>query len=50
MHVVVANELRSRYDKLELVFPGGARTLRKAMGAGVRFLALRGSLSFSPLF
>ena len=41
MHVVVGNELHTRYDKMELVFPGGdMRTLRKAMGAGVRVTIL----------
>lgn len=37
MHVVVGNELHSRYDKVELVFPGGdERQINKAKGAGVR--------------
>ncbi len=37
MHVVVGNELHSRYDKVELVFPGGdERQIKKGTGAGVR--------------
>jgi len=37
MHVVVGNELHSRYDKVELVFPGGnERQIKKGKGAGVR--------------
>lgn len=37
MHVVVGNELHSRYDRVELVFPGGdERQINKAKGAGVR--------------
>lgn len=36
MHVVVGNELHSRYERLELIFPGGEeRALNKAKGAGV---------------
>eukprot|EP00903_Cladosiphon_okamuranus_P009625 g9161.t1 len=35
MHVVVGNELHSRYEKVELVFPGGdERQINKARGAG----------------
>lgn len=40
MHVVVGNELHSRYDKVELVFPDGdERQINKASGAGVRTVA-----------
>ncbi|CBN77385.1 conserved unknown protein [Ectocarpus siliculosus] len=35
MHVVVGNELHSRYDKVELIFPDGAeRQIKKARGVG----------------
>ncbi|CAM9874598.1 unnamed protein product [Scytosiphon promiscuus] len=35
MHVVVGNELHSRYDKVELVFPDGdERQIKRAGGAG----------------
>lgn len=37
MHVVVGNELHSRYEKVELVFPGGdERQINRAKGSGVR--------------
>ncbi|CAN0335771.1 unnamed protein product, partial [Ectocarpus sp. 4 AP-2014] len=35
MHVVVGNELHSRYDKVELIFPDGVeRQINKARGVG----------------
>lgn len=37
MHVVVGNELHSRYDKVELVFPrGNEREINRPRGDGVR--------------
>lgn len=37
MHVVVGNELHSRYDKVDLVLPGGdERRIKKARGVAVR--------------
>lgn len=37
MHVVVGNELHSRYEKVELIFPGGEqKTLSKGKSKGVR--------------
>lgn len=36
MHVVVGNELHSRYDKVELILPDGVeRQINKARGVGV---------------